>query len=173
MKTALTQSTASSQSFCALGSALLSGCCILGNYYARNCSTNAKLLSAPRAFLRNTFIGLWIPSHRGAHTASPLSSSGRLPRGRRSATSDVQRAFSSHFIREAHKSFTTVVVLGGKKEMKEGHIFAFLFFFLQHTLQNQRADARLIGKDVKIPLIDGVAAKPEKFKGDARFGGQD
>lgn len=48
-----------------------------------------------------------------------------------------------------------------------------LFFFLQHALQNQRADARLIGKDVINPLIDGVAAKPEKFKGDGWFGGQD
>lgn len=130
MKTELTQHTKSFQRFCALGRALFAGCCILGNYYARNRSTNAKLLSGPRAFLWNTFMGFWIALNlRAWH--SPLSSSRKLPRARYNTTSDVKRIFSSHFIRKQVKVLQLLLcfLLGRKKKR------AFFLFSLGHSAE--------------------------------------
>lgn len=114
MKTELTQHTKSFQRFCALGRALFTGCCILGNYYVRNRSINAKLLSAPRAFLWNAFMGFWISLNLRAH--SPLSSFHKLPRASYN-TSDVKRVFSSHFIGKQIKVLQLLLcfLLGRKK----------------------------------------------------------
>jgi len=54
---------------------------------------------------------------KGTH--SPLSSSRELPRARHNTTSDVERVFSSHFIRERIKVLQLLLcfLLGRKKEV--------------------------------------------------------
>lgn len=94
-------------------------------------------------------------------THSPLSSSRRLPRGRYSATSDVKRAFSSHFIREQIKVLQLLLSWGEERNERSERL---CLFFLQHTLQNKRADGRLIRKDVITPPIDGIVTKPENSR---------
>lgn len=78
MKTELTQHTKSFQSFCALGRALFTGCCILGNYYVRKPFYKCKTSVCSMSFSLKYFYGvLDILKSKGTH--SPLSSFRRLP----------------------------------------------------------------------------------------------
>lgn len=58
MKTELTQHTKSFQSFCALGRALFTGCCILGNYYARKPFYKCKTSVCSMSFSLKYFYGV-------------------------------------------------------------------------------------------------------------------